>query len=80
MPEVLRRNRDASVSLDELFVRINGQQHYLWCAVDQVQFRMSVRYPNGEVRMMACAFADRDGLDHYVDRWLPTFSGKEKSL
>ena len=25
----------ASVYLDELFVRINGQQHYLWRAVDQ---------------------------------------------
>ena len=35
MPDVLRRNRDASVILDELFVRINGQQHYLWRAVDQ---------------------------------------------
>jgi transposase-like protein len=23
------------VILDELFVRINGQQHYLWRAVDQ---------------------------------------------
>ena len=37
MPDVLRRNRDASVipGMDELFVRINGRQQYLWRAVDQ---------------------------------------------
>jgi hypothetical protein len=45
-----------------------------------MQFRISVTYPNGDVRLMACAFADRIGLDHYIDRWLPTFSGKEKTV
>jgi putative transposase len=38
MPDVLRRNRDASMipgMLGEFFVRFNGQQQYLWRAVDQ---------------------------------------------
>jgi hypothetical protein len=38
MPDVLRRNRDASMipgMLGEFFVRLNGQQQYLWRAVDQ---------------------------------------------
>ena len=37
-PDVFRRNRDASVIpgiWNELFVRINGQQQYLWRALDQ---------------------------------------------
>jgi hypothetical protein len=43
-----------------------------------MQFRISVTYPNGDVRTMACAFANRRSMDDYIDRWLPTFVGKEK--
>jgi len=45
-----------------------------------MQFRMKVTYPNGDVRMMACAFSNREGMNNYIDRWLPTFSGKEKAV
>jgi hypothetical protein len=44
-----------------------------------MQFRIRVTYPNGDVRMMAGAFPDRRCMDDYIDRWLPTFAGKEKA-
>ncbi len=47
-------------------------------ATHAIQLRIRVTYPNGAVRTLAAAFADRIGLDSYLDRWLPTFVGKER--
>jgi hypothetical protein len=44
-----------------------------------MQFRIRVTYPSGDVRMMAGAFADRGRMDDYIERWLPTLTGKEKT-
>jgi hypothetical protein len=42
-----------------------------------MQYRIRVTNPNGSVRMMTSVFANRRRLDNYVERWLPTFAGKE---
>jgi hypothetical protein len=44
-----------------------------------MQYRIRVKNPNGDVRMMGGVFADRRRLDNYIERWLPTFVGKEKN-
>jgi hypothetical protein len=44
-----------------------------------MQLRVRVMYPNGTVHMLGAAFADRSALNNYIDRWLPTFVGKEKT-
>jgi len=48
-------------------------------ATGVAQFRIQVTYPNGIVRMMAGIFADRIRMDNYILRWLPTFTGKERT-
>jgi hypothetical protein len=48
--------------------------HFGSCAM---QFRIRVTYPNGNVHMMTNVFSDRRRLNNYIDRWLPTFAGKE---
>jgi hypothetical protein len=44
-----------------------------------MQYRIRVKNPNGHVRMMGRVFPDRRRLDNYIERWLPTFAGKEKN-
>jgi hypothetical protein len=44
-----------------------------------IHFRIRVTYPDGNVRTLAGAFADRRALDDYIARWLPTLAGKEKT-
>ena len=44
-----------------------------------MQYRIRVKNPNGDLRMMGGVFADRRRLDNYIERWLPTFAGKEKN-
>jgi hypothetical protein len=48
-------------------------------ATGAMQLRVRVTYPNGAVRMLGAAFADRSALNNYIDRWLPTFVGNEKT-
>lgn len=43
-----------------------------------LQLRIRVTYPNGTTHMLGAAFADRSALNSYIDRWLPTFVGKEQ--
>lgn len=47
-------------------------------ATRAMQLRIRVTYPNGAVRMLGAAFADRSALNNYIDRWWPAFEGKEK--
>jgi hypothetical protein len=44
-----------------------------------MQLRIKATYLNGGVRMIGAGFADRTALNNYLDRWWPTFAGKEKS-
>ena len=43
-----------------------------------LQFRIRATFPDGSFRTMAPAFTDRDRLNKYIQRWWPTYAGKER--